>query len=41
MIRIMLLYYVNYYTFLEEPEKDGVKMVKEAKEVPPEPSLFN
>ena len=28
MIRIMLMYYVNCYTFLEEPEKDWTKMVQ-------------
>ena len=41
MIRIMLMYYVNCYTFLEEPEKDWTKMVQEAKERPPEASLFD
>ena len=41
MVRIMLMYYVNCYTFLEEPEKDWAKMVQEAKEIPPEPSLFD
>ena len=41
MVRIMLMYYVNCYTFLEEPEKDWAKMVQKTKEVPPEPSLFN
>ena len=40
MVRIMLMYYVNCYTFLEEPEKDWAKMVQEALETPPEPSLF-
>ena len=40
MIRIMLMYYVNCYTFLEEPEKDWAKMLEEAREIPPEPSLF-
>ena len=30
MVRIMLMYYVNCYTFLEEPEKDWAKMVQEA-----------
>ena len=38
MIRIMHMYYVNCYTFLEEPEKDWAKMVQEALETPPEPS---
>ena len=41
IIRIMLMYYVNCYTFLEEPEKDRAKMVQEAKETPPEPRLFD
>ena len=41
MVRIMLMYYVNCYTFLEEPEKDWAKMVQEALETPPEPSLFD
>ena len=41
IIRIMLMYYVNCNTFLEEPEKDWAKMIQEAKEIPPEPSLFD
>ncbi len=31
MIRIMLMYYVNCYTFLEEPENGWAKMMAEAK----------
>ena len=31
------MYYVNCYTFLEEPEKDWAKMIQEAQEIPPEP----
>ena len=34
-------YYVNCYTFLEEPEKDWAKMLEEAKDGPPEPTLFD
>ena len=41
MIRIMLMYYVNGYTFLEEPEKDWARMLEKAKHAPPEPSLFD
>lgn len=41
MVGIILKYYVNCYTFLEEPEKDWAKMLEEAKEGPPEPSLFD
>lgn len=35
------MYYANCYTFLEETEKDWTKMVQEAKERPPQPSLFD
>lgn len=41
IIRIMLMYYINCYTFLEEPEKDWMKMMEENREIPPEPSLFD
>lgn len=41
MIRIMLMYYVNCYTFLEEPEKDWAKILEKAQEQPPEPTLFD
>ena len=41
MFRIMLMYYVNCYTFFEEPEKDWVRVLEEAKPPPLEPSLFD
>ena len=41
MVRIMLMYYVNCYTFLEEPEKDWAKMLEEAKDGLSEPTLFD
>ena len=41
MFRIMLMYYVNCYTFFEEPEKDWVKVLADAKSPPLEPSLFD
>ena len=31
MVRIMLMYYVNCYTFLENPEKDWAMMLEEAR----------
>lgn len=31
MIRIMLMYYMNIYTFLENPEKDWAKMLEKSK----------
>ena len=36
----MLVYYVNCYNFLEEPEKYWAKMLEEEKEGSPEPTLF-
>ena len=41
MVRIMLMYYVNCYTFLEEPEKDWAKMLEETREGSHEPTLFD
>ena len=41
IVRIMLMYYVNCYTFLDEPEKDWAKMVQETKQISTEPSLFD
>lgn len=40
MVRLMLMYYVNCYTFFEEPEKDWLKLLKEIEEGPPELTLF-
>ena len=41
MFRIMLMYYVNSYTFFEEPEKDWAKILKNLELQPPEPTLFD
>ena len=41
MVRIMLMYYVNCYTFFENPGKDWAEMLEQAREHPPEPSLFD
>lgn len=41
MFRIMLMYYVNCYTFFEEPEKDWAKVLAEAKPPPVDASLFD
>jgi hypothetical protein len=40
MVRIMLMYYVNCYTFLENPERDWTTLLEKAKESPPELTLF-
>ena len=41
MFRIMLMYYVNCYTFFEQPEKDWAKMLEDWELLPPEPTLFD
>ena len=41
MVRIMLMYYVNCYTFFEEPEKDWAKILQDTEPPPSEPSLFD
>ena len=40
MVRDMLMYYVNAYTFFELPEKDWLKIQNELDEEPREPTLF-
>ena len=41
MDRIMLMYYVNPYSFFEAPEKDWRKLLEETETSPPEPTLFD
>ena len=41
MFRIMLMYYVNFYTFFEEPEKDWLTILEKEKSIPPERSFFD
>ena len=41
MLRIMLMYYVNCYTFFEEPEKDWAKILQDKESPPMELTLFN
>ena len=41
MFRIMLMYYVNCYTFFEDPEKDWTKILEDCELQPPELTLFD
>ena len=41
MVRIMLMYYVNCYTFFEKPEKDWLAILESHESSPPEPMLFD
>ena len=41
LFRIMLMYYVNCYTFFEEPEKDWLAILEKEESIPPERSLFD
>ena len=41
MVRIMLMYYIDCYSFFEHPEKDWLKVLDTHDNSPAEPSLFN
>ena len=41
MVRIMLMYYIDYYSFFEHPEKDWLKILDTHDNPPAEPSLFD
>ncbi|MBR5208718.1 MAG: hypothetical protein IKV67_02580 [Paludibacteraceae bacterium] len=41
IIRITLMYYINCYSFLEEPEKDWNNILGEEKSPPLMPTLFD
>ena len=41
MVRIMLMYYIDCYSFFEYPEKDWLKILDTHDNLPTEPSLFD
>jgi hypothetical protein len=41
MVRITLMYYVDFYSLFNHPEKDWEACLKEVSDCPPEPTLFN
>ncbi len=41
MVRITLMYYVDFYSLFNNPEKDWEIILAEASDAPPEPSLFD
>lgn len=42
MVRLMLMYYVDFIAFMENPEKTWTDLLaKEMQKAPPEPSLFD
>lgn len=41
MFRIMLMYYINCYTFFEQPEKDWLKILEAEYPPPDQPTLFD
>ena len=41
MIRIAMMYYVDFYSLFNNPEKDWEQMLNQAKNPPPEPTLFD
>lgn len=41
LVRITLMYYVNFYSLFNFPEKDWEKVLAEASEMPPDLTLFD
>jgi hypothetical protein len=41
MVRITLMYYVDFYSLFNHPEKDWEACLKEVSDCPPEPTLFD
>lgn len=41
IVQIMLMYYVNIYSFLEDPEKDWAKIITENEQPTSQPPLFD
>jgi len=41
MVRQMLMYYIDLYSYLEEPEKSWIRINEKRAKSPPEPSLFD
>ena len=41
MVRITLMYYVDFYSLFNYPEKDWEAYLNEKAESPPKPSLFD
>jgi len=41
LFRIMLMYYVNCYSFFEEPEKDRLAILEKEESIPPKRSFFD
>ncbi len=41
MLRVTLIYYVDFYSLFNNPEKEWEIMLSVASGAPPEPSLFD
>ena len=41
IIRITLMYYISFYSFLNNPDKDWKKLIEQSKEPPIQLSLFD
>jgi hypothetical protein len=41
MVRIILMYYIDFYSFFNHPEKDWEKLLEVAHPPQEEPSLFD
>ena len=41
MVRLTLMYYVDFYSLFNQPEKDWLALLEQPSESPPEPTLFD
>ena len=41
MVRLTLMYYIDFYSLLNQPDKDWQQLLSDATNAPPQPSLFD
>lgn len=41
IVRVTLMYYINCYSFLSDPERDWERLIEQSKEPPIQLSLFD
>ena len=41
MVRLTLMYYLDFYSLMNQPDKDWQQLLSDATNAPPQPSLFD
>ena len=41
MVRLTLMYYIDFYSLMNQPDKDWQQLLSDATNAPPQPSLFD